>query len=294
MLDPAIPAFFAPGTGAVWAPVLVGSARVSYSDAKLGIDETRDVLVSTPFVDGPVAVDWEHAEPAEFAVADLARAPGHHASFERLPAAATAVKNYAVWTKSFTQWAGSSQTLELFRSPRTGLTSRADESERDFRVRLQTTLRERRDAEMAKVREKYASKLATLEDRVRRAEAGMARQQEQASESKLQAGVSIAATIFGAMLGRKAVSASTLGRATTAARGVSRIGRESQDVTRADSELKAVTGKRDEVAAALEAELQAIADRWDAARDETLERVLVKPKRGGVAVQLVALTWVPQ
>jgi hypothetical protein len=27
---------------------------------------------------------------------------------------------------------------------------------------------------------------------------------------------------------------------------------------------------------------------------EELERVLVKPKRGGVAVHLVALTWIPR
>ena len=35
----------------------------------------------------------------------------------------------------------------------------------------------------------------------------------------------LALTIAGALLGRKAVSASTLGRATTAARGMGRIGR---------------------------------------------------------------------
>jgi hypothetical protein len=31
---------------------------------------------------------------------------------------------------------------------------------------------------------------------------------------------------------------------------------------------------------------------WEA-RDEPLERVLVKPKRGGTSVQLVALVWIP-
>lgn len=36
-----------------------------------------------------------------------------------------------------------------------------------------------------------------------------------------------------------------------------------------------------------------VAVEWDPAAD-VLERVLVKPKRGGVSVQLVALTWVPR
>jgi uncharacterized damage-inducible protein DinB len=72
-----------------------------------------------------------------------------------------------------------------------------------------------------------------------------------------------------------------------------RIGRESQDVARAQDELNATTAKRDELARTLDAELQSIAARWDEARDEELERILVKPKRGGVSVQLVALVWLP-
>ena len=143
------------------------------------------------------------------------------------------------------------------------------------------------------MRERYASRLATAEDRVRRAEAAVQREQEQASESKMQAGVSVAATIFGAILGRKAVSASTLGRATTAARGYGRVGRATQDVARAESELTALRAKRDELAQALEQELQAISAQWDV-REEPLERVLVKPKRGSVSVQLVALVWLPR
>ena len=43
----------------------------------------------------------------------------------------------------------------------------------------------------------------------------------------------------------------------------------------------------------VEADLQAVAAEWDLSA-EVLERVLVKPKRGGVSVQLVALAWVPR
>jgi Helicase HerA, central domain len=294
VLDPAIPVYFAPGDGTRWSPALVGVARVNYADRKLGLDETREVIVWTPIASGPVPVDWEHAETAEFTVHDLAREPDRSASFDTLPSAAAATKRYAQWQKDFAQWLSRAQTLELMSSPRTKAVSRGDESERDFRIRLQTAQREQRDAEVAKVRERYASKLGTLEDRVRRAQAAVERQQQQASESKLQAGVSVAATIFAAVIGRKTVSATTLGRATTAARGVSRVGRESQDVDRAQADLKLAIEKRDELAAALDAELQAIAARWDAARDEALERTLVKPKRGSVSVQLVALVWIPR
>ncbi len=292
VLPPSIPQFFAPGDGHGWSPALVGAARVSYTDRKLGIDETRDVIVTTPILESAVAVDWEHAEPATFTVGDLRKEAGRSAPFDPLPSAAASAKNYTQWSKDFAAWVGRSQAVELLRSVRANVVSVADESERDFRVRLETTLRERRDAELARVREKYASRMATAEDRLRRSETSVQREQEQATESKMQTGVSVAATIFGALLGRKAVSASTLGRATTAARGVGRMSRASQDVARAESDREAARSKRDELVAALEAELQTITSAWDA-RNEPLERVVVKPKRGGTSVQLVALVWLP-
>jgi hypothetical protein len=293
VLDPAIHQFFAPGAGTRWSPFLLGAARVLYSNTKLDLDESRDLVLLAPIVDGPLAVDWEHAEPAGFSVADLSREAAEVRPFDALPTAASHPKKHAQWTKDFAQWVAQSQTLELLQSTRTKMVSRPDEPERDFRVRFEMRLRELRDAEMKKVRDRYGAKLATLEDRVRRAEAAVERQSQQASESKVQAGVSMAATIFGAILGRKAVSATTLGRATTAARGVGRIGREAKDVERAAAELRTQQDKHAELARTLDEELEAIGTRWDA-RHEPLERVLVKPRRGGTSVQLVALVWVPR
>ena len=274
--------------------MVLGVARVSYSDAKLGLDETREVAVVTPIADRPVALDWEQAEPVDFAVKDLLKAPeGDSASFAPLPAPAARPKSYATWEKDFSRWAAQSQSIELFKSPRAKVTSAPDESERDFRIRLGSDAREARDAAIAKVRENYASKLTTIQDRIRRAEQAVQVQAEQSSGARIGAALSVGATIFGALLGRKAVSASTLGRATTAARGMGRVGKEAQDVARATENVTALTQQQGDLQAALEADLQAVAAEWDLSA-EVLERVLVKPKRGGVSVQLVALAWVPR
>jgi len=293
ILDPLIRQFFAPGAGADLAPMLAGAARISYADAKLGLDETRDITVVTPLTDGAVAVDWAQAEPAGFTTSDLRATPAPGAGFASLPAAAARAKSYDAWAKDFAKWAAQSQSIELLQSARTKTLSHPDEAERDFRIRLQAEGREGRDAALAKVRERYASKLATIDDRLRRAEQAVQVQSEQSTGAKMQAAVSIGATIFGALLGRKAMTTSTLGRATTAARGMSRIGRESEDVSRAQANLDAARQQRDDLNAALQADLQAVSTEWDLSSDP-LTRVLIKPKRGGVSVQLVALVWVPQ
>ena len=292
VLDPSIQQLFVPGASA-YAPMLLGVARVSYADAKLGLDDTRNVSVVTPITDGALAVDWDRAEIADFTVDYLLKAPPIGATFAGVPAAAAKAKNYATWEKDFGQWLAQSQSIELFKSSRAKVVSALDESERDFRIRLQSEAREARDAALAKVREKYASKVTQIQDRIRRAEQAVQVQSEQATGAKMGAAVSIGATIFGALLGRKAISASSLGRATTAARGVSRVGKESQDVTRATENVTALKAQETDLQTRMQDDLQSVTADWELS-NEPFERVLVKPKRGGVSVQLVTLVWVPQ
>jgi hypothetical protein len=291
VLDPSIQQLFVPSATA-YAPMILGVAKVSYSDAKLGLDETKNIAVVTPIADSAVAVDWERAEIADFTVDYLLKTPPTGATFADVPAPAAKAKNYATWEKDFSQWVGQSQSVELYKSSRAKLVSHPDESERDFRIRLQGEAREARDAAVAKVRDKYASRMITLQDRIRRAEQAVQVQTEQASSAKMGAALSAGAAIFGALLGRKTISAANIGRASTAARGMGKIGKESQDVTRATENVNALKEQLAELEASMLADVESVTADWELA-NEPFERVLVKPKRGGISVQLVTLVWVP-
>ena len=142
------------------------------------------------------------------------------------------------------------------------------------------------------MRSKYAAKQATLAERLRRAEAGVARESEQASQQKMQTALSFGATIMGAFLGRKAVSAGTLGRATTAARGVGRTMKETSDVKRASETAEAVRAQIRELEEAADEETRTLAAAFD--RSVDLEPVTLLPKRGQVLVHFVALGWDPR
>lgn len=272
--------------------MLVGAARVAYSDAKNGIDETRAVTVVTPIGDGAIAVNWEQAEPADFTVDDLAKSRPAEATFAAVPPAAAKAKSYAGWQKDFATWVAQSQSIELLKSPGSKAISNPDETERDFRIRIQADAREQRDAAIAKVRDKYAARRTTLDDRIRRAEQTVQVQNEQATGAKLGAAVSVGAAIFGALLGRKTISAANIGRATTAARGMSKISKESEDVTRASQNVDALKAQLADLDASMQADIQSVTADFDLAKEE-FQRVLLKPKRGGVSVQLVGLVWVP-
>ncbi len=292
VLPPGIPQYFAPArAGARYVPMIVGAANVRFTDTKAKIDETRPLTVVTPLTGDPIPVHWDLAEPATFDVGQLSTELPSAATFDELPGAASKAKNYADWTKSFMTWVSTAESLDIYRSPSLALVSNAGESEGDFRARLQQVARERRDAEVTRLRQKFAPRAAALQEKLRRAEQAVQKEEEQASAQKTQTAISFGTTVLGALFGRKTLSASTLGRATTAVRGVGRASKEAQDVSRAKENVGSVQAQLEE----LEAELQAAIASLDATyhpATEPLETISLKPKRTGVQVQLVALVWV--
>jgi hypothetical protein len=239
-----------------------------------------------------VPVDWEHTAAVGFTASDLTTAPEGGAGFADLPAAAGKKKSYDAWSKEFGAWLLRSQQVDLLRSPSLKAISKPDESERDFRVRLQQSTRQDRDKAIDALRQKFAPKQAALQERLRRAQQTVARESEQATQQGIQTAISVGATILGAFLGRKTINVGTIGRATTAARGAGRVLKETQDVGRAKESVEAV----EQASADLDAQFKAEADALAASTDpltEALETISLKPTRQNITVRLVALAWAP-
>ncbi len=293
VLPPQVEQFFAParaGAALDYEPMLFAQASVRFVDARREVDITRSVTRLVPFGAGAQIVDWEAADDTDIAADDLSTSPAGAATFGSLPTAAAKASSYTAWLKDFGRTLQQREAMSLLVDEPTGLSSHVDETEGAFRARVQLADREARDAQTEKLRQKYAPKVAAAAERKRRAEQQLSREQEEASESKLQAGLSIGATIFGALLGRKTLSSSTLGKATTAARGVGRTMRQSQDVSRASQNVE----KHDADLAGLEDDLQAdLAALAAAAPAPTrpFSTIEIRPKKTHVTPERVVLVW---
>ena len=300
LLPPDVPQQFVPIRGAqpsgsrlVYQPMLLGGAQVRFSDNKAGVDVTQDVTVLAPITEGAVSVDWDHATEAAVALSDLEQSPVEGAQFGNVAVAAGKAKSYEAWGKDFSSWLFRNEKVDLLRSPSTKEVSRPGESERDFRVRLQQSGREQRDTQLESLRQKYAPKMTALQDRIRRAQQMVERQQIESRTSQLQAAISFGATILGAVMGRKTISATTIGKATTAIRGAGRAIKESQDVGQAEENRAALQQQLSDLEAQFKAETDALIASIDPLT-EKLETVSLKPAKSNIAVKLVALAWVPQ
>lgn len=297
-LSPDISHFFMPVRGSrksrtvVYKPYLLGAARTHFLDTKLGVDRLEDIVAVTPIVDAPIPVDWEQANVIDLAVTDLEKKGDLDAQYDALPAAAGQSKSYTTWNKNFATWVYRTQKLEMFRSPSLKQTSEPGETERDFRLRLQQLAREQRDDAVDALRKKYASKLTTLQERIRKAEQAVEREQAQARQAGLQTAVNVGSTLLGALLGRKAVSASTVGKAATTAKSLGRASQQREDIARAEETVEALQKQLADLQAEFDAETAKITASIDPLTEE-LSPVIVKPRKTDITVQLVSLVWMP-
>ncbi|MBZ5499453.1 MAG: DUF87 domain-containing protein [Acidobacteriia bacterium] len=298
-LPPEVSQFFIPARGnkpagsrLLYQPAIFGAARVNFVDARTKVEALQEAVFTTPVTDEAVPVSWDKAQAAQVAVSDLEKSPQDAPQFAELPAAAARAKNYPAWNKDFVSWLYGTQSLQLFRSPGTGVCAGPGETERDFRIRLQQTARERRDQMVAELRQRYAPRVAALQERIRRAQEAVEREQAQARQQKIQTAISFGTTLLGAVLGRKTVSASTLGRAATAARGVGRTIKEGQDVGRAEETAAVLQQQLADLNAEAETAAAGLQSRVDPLT-ELLETITIKPKKTDISVQLVTLVWLP-
>jgi hypothetical protein len=279
------------GQGAVsYQPRVMGTAKLHFVDSALGLDQWQLRTELAPLSDDGKEVLWAEGSEHVDLKARLLRTAVADASYAELPAAAMREGSAAVWSKSLASRLYENARAQVLVCDALKMVSTPGETEGDFRARLALALRERRDAQTEALRRKYAPKLQTLQDGMRRAQERAQRERSQLSQQKLNTAISVGATVLGALFGRKAISVGNMGRATTAARSATRIGRESQDVDRAEENEQTLAQRLTALQAELDAEIAALGRTLDPAA-VAIRSVQLSPRKSDIAVGEIALVW---
>ena len=101
--------------------------------------------------------------------------------------------------------------------------------------------------------------------------------------------ISMGATIFGAILGRKGYQ---VGRATTAARSASRAYYEKLDIKRAQEQVEMARARLEEMERELEREADNIASLYDPEKEQP-QTLVLRPKKKDMAIHWSGLLWLP-
>ena len=277
----------APGRDSVTYRACAGArVRARFVDAKSGLDAWESWYYLSPIGrDGP---DWSAAEVTPGDGPDLDDTPVAGAGYAEPPTAALSTRAWRGWASALEDHVYRNATLAVMNCPELKASAAPGGSEGEFRARLALALRERRDAEVEKLRAKYASKLAALKVREERADQKIEREQSQASSETLATAVSVGGSLLGALFGGRRGSASA--KVASAARGIGRASRQRADVEHAEAERDTLRRQIEALETELEAEVAALEARYEpnALRIETVE---VRPRKSDVAVGDLALVW---
>ena len=279
------------GVAINYRPGILAVAKLHYVQAKSEVDHWQPLAMVAPFEGGDVT--WEHATliaPA-FAAAALSEpiaSPG--VTFEMPPGVTS--KKFATWQKQLATHVYQSRPLVLYACESQGMVSKPGESVQDFQGRLAHGTRESRDERIAAVDKKYRPKFEALGEKLRKAQAKIAKEQADVQSQQVGTAVTFGTSVLGAVFGRGMMTGANANRAGSVVRGAQRIGKEKDDVARATADEQAIRDKWTELQNEANAELQRVqAEVHDAAAAVT--ELTIAPRKSDVSIERFALAWVP-
>lgn len=280
------------GNRLVYRPFIAANTKLHYKNAPAKLDDWIDVaaLANIPTEDN---IEWGTADFFSNRAFDFDKNPHlDDAQFSNLESRATNGKNYTGWEKDLKTFIYQERWLTLHKCKDLKVVSKPGETEGEFRGRIRHIAREKRDLKVEALKKKYKSKFATLNDRIRRAENKLEVEKEQYTSSKVNAAISIGASLMGALLSRKLTSARNLGRATTAARSFGRSGSERSDIARAEDALETLIQKLHEMEYEFEEAVNEL--EFEFHTDNLhMEELQVRPMKTDITIHDFGLCWAP-
>ncbi|WP_397568221.1 helicase HerA domain-containing protein [Schlesneria sp. T3-172] len=276
----------------LYRPGIHASVRVRFVQASAGIDTQQDLTVFLPAIEQISPTIYDAAEVTTDAGYSLQEQAEAGATFADLPTALNQQKTFEGLKTALKDHIYKTQKLSLWKFAELKETSKEGESEGDFRVRMAHRLKEERDLAVEKLRSKYSSKLATIQEQLRKALQKVEKEKLESRNQTMQAGVTVVTSILGAVFGRKATSVTNMGRIATGARAAGRMGAQKQDVALAEESVEAIQARYDKLNEQFEAEATALLESA-APENIKLQETSVAPKKTDVTIDQFALCWTP-
>lgn len=276
----------------VYRPALLTTGRAHYVDAKLKIDFWQDVGRLLFLEEDAVSKDpWDDSTGV-----DLKKlrdsSPANECRFSNVPAECQRAASYKGWASSAKGYLYRVLSLSLSGCPDLNLFSLPGESEGEFRARLSHAVREKRDLEVEKFREKYSKVIERQKEKVRKAEQRVDVEKQQASSATVSAAVTFGSSVLGALFGRKKLSASNVQKAGTSMRAATRAMDQRSDIRRAQENQQVAEEELADLEKKLEQELDTIKSQFSEDRVK-FETKAISPRKSDLTVNEVSLAWLP-
>lgn len=272
-----------------YEPRVMAIAKVHFVNAKNNIDLWQDVCVVAKSDETGRGVHWEEGKKSADLKNQIQKQPLKDSTFADLPAGLMQEKNYALFAKKFAESLYQTETLTIYQTTHPKILSKAGESEKDFRIRVALEIREKRDDLIKKIREKYAGKITTLSDKVRRAQEKLTQKSTEAGLQKAETLIAFGSTLMGALFGRK-LTKGTISQTGTTLRRATRMSKDSRDATQIQKEVGLYQQQLQELEAQMNSEISSMITSGDMG-SLAIETTATGPRKSDISVESVSLVW---
>ena len=276
--------------GCYYLPYLLANATVHFYNAKRAIDEEESFYFKYPLEKSTKDIDWkeEIANEDDFDLYDIQGI--ENCAYEPLPSFIVDAKNLKPLEKEFQNYLYRQKKITLYRIEKLKLESELDESKEDFKVRVLDYLRQEKEEEIEKLKEKYTKKRNSIEKRLARAQERLQKEESDVSASTTNAMLSFGMTILDAFLGRSAIKRSTTAKAGSTLRNAGKVYREKDDVSRAQERVKEIEDELYDLEDNLSQEIDEIQEEYEIDNYE-IQEFYIKPRRSDIHDVEIALLW---
>jgi hypothetical protein len=204
-----------------YQPALLASADVRYLSRSPQVNYSRTiaVLIHQPH---EVGQSWDDHLLADFNADSLLTKPQSGIDFASLPEFMTKPAWWSAQQREFEHWIFETDTVPVRTHKALGITAGPEVSEQEFREQCRQAVQDRIQQEIKKIEAKFASRRATLENRIRSQETKAEKYKKEATTRGLDTALRVGTSLLNLATKRKLTGLSTSAtkaRMTSDARG---------------------------------------------------------------------------
>ncbi len=271
--------------GLIYRPALLAQSRIRYLNRKYNLDYEQEHTVLTTNPDRRGVIRWEEALSSNVEVDSLDDKPDPRARFGSIEAPLSEPKIMKLMQSDFLDWnyhnssvtVRANEELEIYAGPQV--------SQAEFRKLCSETAREKREAELKKVADKFDGKIDTVLERMKREQRELEEDRSELSQRKMEEYGTHAETVL-SLFGRRRKSLSrSLSKRRMTEKAEADVKESLQAIEEYERQVKELQAEQEEA-------LKEVNERWEEIASQMTE-IVVTPYKKDIQVELYGVAWLP-
>jgi hypothetical protein len=237
-------------------PYLLCSCSINFVNTSKNIDKNEELSYKIYLDERINEISFDEIEDAKGLVFDTKSRI--NCTYYEVPSFLQNEREIKKVQKDFSDYIYRNNKLVLFKNTALKLTSKQDESIKDFKVRIQDRLNEKIDEELEKLQAKFQKTEDSLEKKLDKLLVKLEKEKNQASAKTTNTLISIGTSILGAFFGKSVLSKTNIGKVASSARGASSILKERSDIKFVEEDIEDLSTEIEELKDELEVQIEKI------------------------------------